>query len=34
MADLTKLASLPDVPENIRDAARNQLTRLANRKTA
>jgi hypothetical protein len=33
-ADLKQLTTLPDVPENIRTAARNQLVRLANRKTA
>jgi hypothetical protein len=33
-ADLKQLTTQPDIPENIRTAARNQLVRLTNRKTA
>lgn len=31
VADLKQLTSLPNVPENVRTAARNQLVRLQNR---
>src|SRR5689334_15602867 len=31
IADLKQLTAMPDVPENVRTAARNQLVRLNNR---
>jgi hypothetical protein len=31
--DLKQLVSLPAIPENIRTAARNQMARLASRKS-
>ena len=34
VADLKQLTAMPDVPENVRTAARNQLVRLQNRSLA
>lgn len=34
VADLKQLTALPNVPENVRTAARNQLVRLQNRSVA